>query len=482
MRRVKPFTAEMELLDAASDGRAVARHNGQAIFVEGGVPGDIADVHVFRVQKKVPIGKITSLKQASSHRIDPQCVHFSDCSGCKWQHMSYDAQLHYKEKQVHDILQRIGKMDIGEALPILGVEGAPFYYRNKLEFSFSQRAWRTDKDLEHAESFDERVLGYHAPRVFDKVLNIDECLLMPGIVNDIRNAVRTFTRQEEIPFYNIRENTGLLRTLAFRSTKDGKQLMVALIIAEEKPDVINRIFTFLSETFPQITQLVWVCNPKVNSVYNDLPYHIWKGDPYLIETLGEFQFHIRPVSFFQTNPHQAEKLYQVIERFLTDTLPEGKAEHEMVYDLYCGTGSIGIFVSRLVKKIVGIEYIESAIEDAWENVRLNQLDESRFQFFAGDMKDILSIELEKGMGRPDVIIADPPRQGMENKVIKQLLRLAPEFIIYVSCKPATQARDMEKMSSLYELVKIQPVDMFPHTAHVENVALMKRRSEKNQNK
>lgn len=475
MRRVKPFTAEMELVDAASDGRAVARHNGQAIFVEGGVPGDLADVHVFRVQKKVPIGKITHLKRPSSHRTEARCEHFEDCSGCKWQHMSYEAQLHFKEKQVLDIIQRIGKMEIGEALPILGVEGDPYFYRNKLEFSFSQRAWRTDRDVDAGDEFDERVLGYHAPRVFDKILDINECLLMPNIVNEIRIAVRDFARDQDIPFYNIRENTGLLRTLAFRATKDGTQLMVGLIIAKDRPEIVDQIFQFLADKFPQITQFVWVHNSKVNSVYNDLPYHIWRGEPYLIESLGSYQFHIRPVSFFQTNPAQAERLYQVVEQFLAETLADGQQQQDIVYDLYCGTGSIGIFVSDLVKKIVGIEYIESAIEDAWENVRLNQLPEEKFSFFAGDMKQVLSPEISATFWKPNVIIADPPRQGMENKVIKQILRLAPEYIIYVSCKPATQARDMEKMTQQYELVKIQPVDMFPHTAHVENVALLKRR-------
>ena len=466
----------MELIDAASDGRSVAKHDGRTIFVEGGVPGDVANVHVFRVQKKLPIGKIVSLETPSKHRTEPKCRHFSDCSGCKWQHMEYSAQIQYKEKQVSDILRRIGKVEIGEILPILGVEGEPYQYRNKLEFSFSQHAWRT-QDLERdADPLDQRVLGYHAPRVYFKVLDIEDCLLMPEIVNEIRNAVRAYARREDLSFYNIKDNTGFLRNLAFRSSYHTKELMIILVVAEDQQERISGLFQYLADRFPQITHLVWVLNQKVNSVYNDLPYHVWKGDPYFTEKLGQYQFRIRPVSFFQTNPRQAERLYEVVRDFLQETLEEGKAQHEVVYDLYCGTGSIGIFLSDLAKKIIGIEYVPSAIQDAWENVRVNELEATQFRFFAGDMKEILSPELARNEGKPDVIIADPPRQGMENKVIKQLLRLAPRHIIYVSCKPATQARDLEKMKHLYEVVKIQPVDMFPHTAHVENVALLRKKN------
>jgi 23S rRNA (uracil1939-C5)-methyltransferase len=475
-RKVKPFTAEMTMIDAASDGRAVARHEGEVVFVEGGVPGDRAEVFVFGKQKKVLAGRIQAMIEPSKDRVTPACQHFAFCAGCKWQQMSYEAQIGFKEKQVLDILRRVGKVEIGEALPILGAP-QPYWYRNKLEFSFSAKPWLKPEDMNNPD-IDPRSLGFHAPRFFDKVININECLLQHELVNRVRNELGAYARAQDIPFYNIREHTGYLRTLTFRSSRHSNEFMLILVVAKNDPDRIDQIFTHLATTFPEITSFVWVHSPKLNSSYTDLPYQVWQGPGYLTERLGRYEFRIRPVSFFQTNPEQAERLYGVVRDFLMETLPAGQARHPIMYDLYSGTGSIGIFLEKYADKIVGIEYVESAVQDAWENVRLNELDETRFSFYAGDMKDLLREPLLEEEGHPDIVIADPPRQGMDGKVVWRLLEILPAHIIYVSCKPATQARDLELLREWYEVVKVQPVDMFPQTAHVENVALLRKRSER----
>ena len=475
-KRIEPFTADMEMLDAATDGRALTRHEGEVIFVEGGVPGDLAEVLVFGKQKKVLTGRIKNLHRPSADRVEPRCQHFEHCAGCKWQQMSYAAQLRYKEKQVRDTLRRIGKVDVQEFLPILGTQEI-FGYRNKLEFSFSVAPWLTPEEKDLGARPDHRVLGFHAPRFFDKVLNIERCHLQIDLNNQIRNELRRYAREQSIPFYNIREHTGFLRTLTMRTSHHYGEFMVILVVAEEDPDRIDQIFSHLAEKFPQVTSFVWVANPKLNSSYSDLPYHLWRGPGYLTEQLGGYDFRIRPVSFFQTNPQQAEILYGVVRDFLQETLPPGQEQHEVVYDLYSGTGSIGIYLEKFAKKIVGIEYVDSAVIDAAENVRINQLPKERFSFYAGDMKDLLRPPLVEKEGHPDLVITDPPRQGMDAKVVKRLLEILPEHIIYVSCKPATQARDLELMNRWYEVLKAQPVDMFPHTAHVENVVLLRRRAE-----
>ncbi|MEZ4825389.1 MAG: 23S rRNA (uracil(1939)-C(5))-methyltransferase RlmD [Bacteroidia bacterium] len=472
-RKVSPFTAEMQITDAASDGRAVARHGEQVVFIEGGVPGDVADVYVFRKQDKMLVGKIDRLIEASPDRVSPQCAHFGLCGGCKWQNMSYEAQLKYKENQVINTLRRIGKIEIGEALPILGCE-SPYYYRNKLEFSFSDRAWVPKDQLDHFNELDLRSLGYHMPGMFDKVLDVEECLLQIPLVNEIRNELRAYARAHDLSFYNIRDNTGFLRNIVFRTSVATGEMMIILVVNGNDMEVISPILSHLEARFPQITDFIWIDNHKVNSVYADLPFHVWKGKPYITENLGGFDFQIRATSFFQTNSKQAAILYGVVKTFLQEVLPPDRKRFHTIYDLYSGTGSIGIFVSDLAEKIVGIEYVRAAVEDAWENVRTNRLD-NQFSFYAGDMKDLLTDELVATEGLPEVIIADPPRQGMAPQVVRRLRELAPEHIIYVSCKPATQARDLEMLDDLYEVVKVQPVDMFPQTAHVENVALLKKR-------
>ncbi len=465
----------MELIDAASDGRALARHEGEVVFVEGGIPGDRAMVHVYGKKKKVLAGRVEDLLSPSEQRAEPSCPHFGTCGGCKWQHMDYSAQLAYKEKQVRDSLERIGKVTWQEFHPILGNEEI-YHYRNKLEFTFSSKAWLTLEQIQSRQAFDHRVLGFHGPRSFEKVLNIDTCKLQDSLNDAIRNELRAFARQKEIPFYDIRANEGFLRTLTLRSSLYQNQFMAILVVAHPDLEKIEQIFTHLASKFPEIASFIWIHNAKLNSSYNDLPYHVWRGEDHLIEQLGSYRFKIRPVSFFQTNPRQAEVLYQVVQKFLLKTLAEGQTKHSLIFDLYSGTGSIGIFLEQFTQRIVGIEYVESAVQDAWENVRLNQLDEERFQFYAGDMKDLLKQDQVKAHGQPSVVITDPPRQGMDAKVVTRLLELNPEHIIYVSCKPSTQARDLALLDHQYELIDVQPVDMFPHTAHVENVVLLQRRS------
>jgi len=476
IRKIKnPQRIELTLEDAASDGRTVARHEEKVVFVEGGVPGDRAEVFIFGKQKKFLVGRIEKLIEASPDRVDPPCDHFGVCGGCKWQDMAYEAQIKFKENQVLNAIQRIGKIEAGEALPILGSREI-FHYRNKVEFSFSRSVWRTKEEMDKGIEYPaEGALGYHTPRFFDKVIPIEECHLPHPLVNEIRNETERFAIEHQYPFYNIREHEGWLRTLAFRSSVANDELMVILVVAEENKDRIDHIFHHLEARFPAITHLIWIVNKKLNSVYLDQEFRIWKGSPYLTENLGGYDFRIRPLSFFQTNPKQAQVLYGAVRQYLEKALPEGQDMHPVVYDLYSGTGSIGIFVSQLVRKIVGIEYVQSAVDDAWENVKLNHLDEKQFSFYAGDMKAILTDELVEKEGHPDVIIADPPRQGMDPKVVKQIIKVRPEHIIYVSCKPATQARDLEMLRDYYELLSIQPVDMFPHTAHVENIAFLKKR-------
>lgn len=464
----------MELVDAATDGRAVAKHEGKVIFVEQGVPGDVADVHVFRTQKKQPIGRIEKLITPSPDRIEPTCQHFEACGGCKWQMMAYDAQLKAKHSHVLNAMQRIGKLEIGEEHYILGSENI-FHYRNKLEFTLSCKAWLTKDQIGSEEQHDQRVAGFHVPRIFDKILSIEKCHLQTDLVNDIRNELVRFAKETDISFHDIREHTGFLRNIVFRTSLHSGEIMVTLIVNEDNPSLIDKIFSHLSDKFPLITNLNWIHNEKLNSSYSELPFKVWSGDAFITESLGDFRFQIRPTSFFQTNPAQAKRLYDVVKSFLTDSLSEGQTQHNVVYDLYSGTGSIGIYVSELVNKIVGIEYVEAAVGDARANVRMNNLPESQFNFYAGDIQKLLDESLIQKEGKPDVIITDPPRQGMSPKVVQKVLQLAPHHIIYVSCKPATQARDLEMMKEDYEVLAIQPVDMFPHTAHVENVAFLRRR-------
>lgn len=462
----------MDIVDVTIDGRGLAKHEERVIFVEDGVPGDQAEVHVFRKEKKAGVGRITQLETPSPLRKEADCVHFAHCGGCKWQHMTYEGQLQYKEKQVRDSLDRIAKVPYAEFSPIMGAP-EPLFYRNKLEYTFSNERWRVDAD-EPDDKIHDNVLGFHVSRNFWKILSIEQCLLMPDLVNKVRNHVRDYARKAGLSFYDHRENTGFLRNLVFRASISTGEWMVMLIVGEDRPAQLEALMQDLSEAFPEIPHLLWIHNPKKNSSYTDLDFQVFKGLPYITESLGPYQFRIRATSFFQTNPAQAAHLYGVVKDFVKEALPEGKTRFSHMYDLYSGTGSIGIFVSELAEKITAIEYVEAAIEDAKENLKLNELN-TEFSFYAGDMKALLQPELIQKEGKPDLVIVDPPRSGMVPKVVERIIRMAPEHIVYVSCKPATQARDIDLMREHYDILKVQPVDMFPQTAHVENVLLLKRK-------
>lgn len=473
-RRIEPFTAEMTMLDAATDGRAVARHDNQVVFVEGGVPGDVAMVHVFRKEKKLLVGRIEELITPSPKRIKPTCQHHDLCGGCKWQHMTYEAQLEFKTNQVVQVFRRIAKMEPEEFLPIVGSDPI-FRYRNKTEFSFSRDRWIVDPSTEPEDS-DRRALGYHKPGSFSKVINIHTCHLHSEICDDIRNEVRDYCLDGDLEFYDERNHVGFLREIVFKTSESTGELMVMLVVGQDKEKEVKELFSHLGEKFPQITHMVWFLNEKKNNIYTDLEPRILKGGEYLTESLGPWRFRIRPTSFFQTNPAQAVTLYDVVKTFLWEAIGGEEAKTPVLYDLYSGTGSIGIYLKQWAEKVVGIEYVESAVIDARDNLTENDLTEG-FSFYAGDMKDLLTHELIAKEGKPEIIVADPPRQGMAPQVVQRLIEIQSPWIIYVSCKPSTQARDIAMMRDYYDLLKVQPVDMFPHTAHVENVALLRLKSD-----
>ncbi len=451
--------------DMVAEGKCVARHEGMVIFVENAVPGDVADVRISKKQKNFLVGVAVTTKIPSPQRIEPFCQHFGTCGGCKWQHLSYDMQLQFKTQQVVDAFERIGKFDNLNIEPIAGAEPTVFY-RNKLEFTFSNRRWLEKSDMDNQE-VDTRAFGFHIPGRFDKILQIDHCYLQADPSNEIRMALGEFARSRPWSYYDTMSKTGFWRNLVIRTTRAG-ELMLILIVGEPKEEALHEAISFLNNRFPGITSLHYIVNEKRNDSFSDLPVHHVSGQAYITEYLNGLQFRIGPTSFFQTNAWQAGKLYEKTLEFA-----ELKG-NELVYDLYTGTGTIACYVAKHAKKVVGIEYIAAAIEDAHVNASINNLQGLRF--YAGDMKDVFTSQLIEQEGRPDVVITDPPRAGMHESVIARILEAAPEKIVYVSCNPATQARDCKMLATDYELVKLQPVDMFPHTHHVENIALLKRKS------
>ena len=475
MARLKPYTLEKTKVTAtASDGFGIVRNDTRVIFVPYTVPGDVVDVLVNRKKRKALFGEISEMHEPSPDRIEPRCQHFGLCGGCKWQMMDYAAQLRIKQQQVTDAFERIGKIPVGESFDIVGVQ-EPWFYRNKLEFTFSQKPWLTVEQIASGEEFNEPALGFHVPGVFQKVFTVETCFLQRPIIDDIRNAVREYGAAEGITFHDVRSHEGFLRQLMFRTSEATGELMVVLVVNENKPEIVDAIFKHLDTRFSDdISSYIWIHSDKMNSSFSELPFTSWKGPEYITEKLDDYAFHISPTSFFQTNPKQAHALYSVVRNWMKELLPEGQEKWGTVYDLYSGTGSIGIFCSEQAEKIVGIEYVQTSIDDAHRNVKLNGLD-GQFSFYAGDMKKLLDDDLVAREGKADIIIADPPRAGMDAAVIEQILKMAPEHILYVSCKPATQARDAALLHEDYELMRIQPVDMFPHTAHVENVAWLRRR-------
>jgi 23S rRNA (uracil1939-C5)-methyltransferase len=458
-----PLLEKIRITDVAAEGKAIAKVDGMAVFVPFAVPGDVVDIQLTRKKSSFAEGRVVRFEQYSENRTEPLCGHFGVCGGCKWQMLPYGEQLKQKQRQVEDSLERIGKIDLsGICNPILGAPRTAFY-RNKLEFTFSNRKWliavgETPGDM--------NALGFHIPGMFDKVLDIDKCWLQNDLSNQIRNAVREFCLKNGYSFFDLRNQTGLMRTLIVRNTSVG-EWMVIVAFYEDDRQKRERLLDFLAAEFPQITSLLYIINQKANDTITDQEVIVWRGRDCIYEEMEGLKFKIGPKSFFQTNSEQACNLYKVARDFAQ--LSGG----ETVYDLYTGTGSIANFVARNAKKVVGIEYVPEAIHDARENSRLNGIDNALF--FAGDMKDVLTAGFIAQHGRPDVIITDPPRAGMHNDVIDAMLLAAPERIVYVSCNPATQARDLSLLDAAYRVARVQPVDMFPHTHHVENVALLEKR-------
>ena len=467
-----PLLEQITITDVAAEGKALARVNDMVVFVPYVVPGDVVDLQVKRKKHSYAEAVAVKFHEYSPLRSKPFCKHFGVCGGCKWQCLKYEDQIRFKQKQVTDNLVRIGKVELPEISPILGSEFTE-RYRNKLEFTFSNKRWLTQEEVDRDFQYDQmNAVGFHIPGAFDKVLAIDECHLMDDICNKIRNGVRDFAYEHNYSFFNLRTQEGMLRNMMIRIAEDEndrsiKGLMVVMQFkivdaAEEKQ--MMQLLQFMADTWPEITSLIYVINNKCNDTIGDLPIHVFKGDDHIIEEMEGLKFKVGPKSFYQTNSRQAYNLYKVTREFA------GLTGDELVYDLYTGTGTIANFVSRKARQVIGIEYVPEAIEDAKVNSALNNIDNTLF--FAGDMKDILNQEFINEYGRPDVIITDPPRAGMHNDVIDTILFAEPKRIVYVSCNPATQARDLSLLDVKYKVIRVQPVDMFPHTHHVENVVLL----------
>ena len=447
----------------------MAKVNELVIFVPYVVPGDVVDLQVKRKKNHYAEAVAVKFHEKSPLRTEPFCSHFGVCGGCKWQCLSYEEQLKYKQKQVFDNLTRIGKVELPEFRPILGSEKTRFY-RNKLEFTFSNKRWLTEEEVKQDVKYDQmNAVGFHIPGAFDKVLAIDKCWLQDDISNQIRNAVRDYAYAHNFPFFDLRTQEGLLRNIMIRTSSTG-ELMVVLqckVTDDEGRRKMEEILQFMADSFPQITSLMYVINNKCNDTIGDLDVEVFKGNDHIFEEMEGLRFKVGPKSFYQTNSEQAYNLYKVAREFA------GLTGNELVYDLYTGTGTIANFVARQARKVVGIEYVPEAIEDAKVNSALNGIDNTLF--YAGDMKDILTNDFIAEHGHPDVIITDPPRAGMHNDVIDVILAAEPKRIVYVSCNPATQARDLQLLDGKYKVTAVQPVDMFPHTHHVENVVQLERR-------
>ena len=464
-----PLLEKVTITDVAAEGKAVAKVNELVVFVPYVVPGDVVDLQVKRKKNHYAEAVAVKFYEKSPLRVEPFCSHFGVCGGCKWQCLSYEEQLRYKQKQVFDNLTRIGKVELPEFRPILGSEKTRFY-RNKLEFTFSNKRWLTEEEVKQDVKYDQmNAVGFHIPGAFDKVLAIDKCWLQDDISNQIRNAVRDYAYAHNLPFFDLRSQEGLLRNIMIRTSSTG-ELMVVLqckVTGDDDRRKMEEILQFMADTFPQITSLMYVINNKCNDTIGDLDVEVFKGNDHIFEEMEGLRFKVGPKSFYQTNSEQAYNLYKVAREFA------GLTGNELVYDLYTGTGTIANFVARQARKVVGIEYVPEAIEDAKVNSALNGIDNTLF--YAGDMKDILTNDFIAEHGRPDVIITDPPRAGMHNDVIDVILAAEPKRIVYVSCNPATQARDLQLLDGKYKVTAVQPVDMFPHTHHVENVVRLDRR-------
>ena len=464
--RPHPILEKILITDIAAEGKALARYNEKVVFVPHVIPGDVVDLQVVKKKSAYMEARAIHFHEYSANRIPAVCEHFGICGGCKWQMLPYADQLRYKQKQVTDNLTRIGKIELPEITPILGSEKTEFY-RNKLEFTFSNKKWLTSEEMHLGQEQNMNGVGFHIPGMFDKVLDIKKCWLQDDISNQIRNEIRTYAFEHQLSFFNLRIQEGFLRTMIVRTSSTG-ELMLIMVFFYEDEVLRPALLKHLSEKFPQITSLLYIINSKANDTITDQEVFVFKGSDCIYEEMEGLKFKIGPKSFYQTNSEQAYQLYKVARDFA------GLTGKEMVYDLYTGTGTIANFVAHQAKQVIGIEYVPEAIEDAKENSRLNKIVNTLF--YAGDMKDILQQEFILQHGKPDVIITDPPRAGMHDDVVKAILFAAPKRIVYVSCNPATQARDLSLLDAAYRVTKVQPVDMFPHTHHVENVVLLEQRS------
>lgn len=469
-----PILEHITITDVAAEGKSLARVDDKVIFVPFTVPGDVVDLQITKKKHKYCEARVLRFIEYSNVRAIPRCEHFGICGGCKWQNLPYEEQLKAKQKQVFDQLTRIGKIDLPEFLPILG-SVKQFEYRNKLEFGFSNKCWLTNEQVASGETFSNmNAVGFHITGAFDKIYPIEKCHLMDDLHNRLRNAIRDYAFEHELSFYDLRAQHGLLRDMMIRNSNTGEWMLLIQFgktidtgngaDAWELTEEGRGLMQYIADTFPEITSLLWVYNPKCNDTFGDLPVHEFKGNDHIYETMEELRFKVGPKSFYQTNTEQAYHLYCVARDFANLT------GNELVYDLYTGTGTIANFVARKAKKVIGIEYVPEAIEDAKVNSEINGIDNTLF--YAGDMKDILTEEFISKHGRPDVIITDPPRAGMHEDVVNTILQARPKRIVYVSCNPATQARDLALMDAQYKVAAVRPVDMFPHTPHVENVVLL----------
>ncbi|MDR1865081.1 MAG: 23S rRNA (uracil(1939)-C(5))-methyltransferase RlmD [Bacteroidales bacterium] len=454
------------IVDIADDGRAVGKIDDLVVFVQHAVPGDNVDVCVFKKRKKYVEGTVSRFNSYSEWRVEPVCDHFSVCGGCKWQDLGYDRQLYFKHKNVSDCLSRIGKLNLPEIAPVLA-SSPIFFYRNKLEFTFSSNRWLTEEEIQAGSAIDNRnALGFHIPSMFDKVLDIRQCHLQADPSNGIRLAAREFALREGMPFFDLRTHEGFLRTMVIRTSSTG-EVMVIVTFHCDDAEQREKLLDFLWKRFPEISSLMYVINPKFNDSFADLEVQLYKGNPFIMEEMEGLKFKVGPKSFYQTNSQQARQLYAITREL---ALLTGK---EIVYDLYTGTGTIANFVASCAKKVIGVEFIDEAIRDAQYNSALNGIRNTRF--FAGDMKDVFTVEFIRQHGMPDVVILDPPRVGLHPKVVEALLFAMPKRLVYVSCNPSSQARDLALLRDFYDIKAVRPVDMFPHTHHVENVVMLERK-------
>lgn len=455
-----PVIESLEILSVGAEGKAVARHDDLVVFVPYAAPGDVADVKIDRKKHSYAEGHIERLVKPSPLRVEPFCEHFGVCGGCRWQHLPYSEQIKAKQQQVEDALRRIAKVELPEITPILGSEQT-VAYRNKMEYTFSNKKWLTWEQMRSGEEFTDRdAAGFHIPGAFDKVLDINRCHLQDDLGNRLRLHVKQYAREHGLSFFDLRAQTGLLRTMMIRIVSTG-EVMVVLSFGEDNPGQIKGVLDDLRTSFPEITSLMYVVNTKANDTIADLDIQLHSGRAYIEEEMEGLRFRIGPKSFYQTNSHQAYNLYKVAREYA------GLTGEELVYDLYTGTGTIANFVAPQARKVIGIEYVEDAIRDAKLNAEVNRL--ANTDFYAGDMKDVLTDDFVAAHGHPDVMIVDPPRAGMHADVVNVILNAEPSRIVYVSCNPATQARDIALLDAKYRVTAIRPVDMFPHTHHVENV-------------